>query len=818
MIDHQKMIYRLLFALTAMVAWAAPVAPCLAQNLTTADSDELPKLEDLEAAFSEGRPSAEELMKNDPRDWIVLKSESVIVSEPVYPRPNTLKQLADKLKKAKTAAERADAKVVKIFLPGGEEPEYQISVSVIKEIISHEDLMIRRVDELLKQGAIRDAYEMLLVIDQRVPGWEVVDARHQQLIFREAIVKVEAGDNATALILLEDLLERNRDFAGVSKVIGEVVDDLTAAAFEDGDFPRAEHYTRRLFNADRQNPVAEKWGRKLLGYANKKLEAAAQATEKRNYSEATNLAAEAVRAWKGVRSKARPFLNRHQRLVVAVQNLPGEENGYPVESAPDRRIEELTQVNLFEPKRRDELVYFESDFFEQWEPRDLGRRVTFTLRKTRGAWQSQKPVTASALADTFRLRLDPSGPLFDERLASYVKSYRVLSPYEFEVEFLRVPLRIESILNIPVSVAGPEGPQLASARFVIDKATDTEVSYKRTVPEPDGAARYHVAEVVERKYASHEKAVQGFIRNEVQLMPHLHPWEVRLIQRKSQYVVKKYRLPTTHSIQFNPKSESLSREIRKALDYSIDRQTILDRYVLRKRVGDDDIGPALGRVVTAPYWTECYATSPVVEKKQYDLRVGMAMMIAAKLKLQQKAKREFIAAEKEAEREPTPEQLEELAEQSGVLPTLKMICAPDPTARVAAEAICSQMKRIGLIIELLPENTVTDDWDLLYRTSRMVEPLAELWPFLAIDKEARVDSLAHLPDWLAQELVNLDNSGSFASATEQLHLLHRHLAAEGHYIPLWEVDEHMAVNKSVSGLASEPLSVYQDIERWTIKW
>ena len=807
------------FAIAACVLVMA-TAFCSAQDLTRADTDELPRIEDLEAAFAEGHPSAEELIKGDAKDWIVLNDGRVFVTEPVYPRPDTLAKLALAAKDPnKTADERKAAKSVQVFLPGGEEPEYFISVNKIKEIISHEDKMIRRVDELLEQELIRDAYEMLLIIDQRVPGWETVDIRHQKLIFREAETKVSAGDNATALILLEDLLQRNKDYPGVSKTIGTVVDQLTTAAYEAKDYRRAQHYAGRLANLNREHPVVQKWIATLQGYSNDELVKAQQATDARKFDVATELAKGAIQAWPSSIAKARPYLNRYQRLVVAVQSLPGEETGYPVESAPDRRVTELLQVNLFEPRRRDEMVYFESDFFEQWEPLDLGRRVIFTLNRSRAPWQSQVPVTATALADTFSLRLNPSSPLFDERLAAYVKAYRVISPFEFEVEFERVPLRLESVLNIPVSVDGSDGPELASARFKITNQTENEVVYRRSIPEKDGAARYHVAEIVERKYPSHERAIQALIRNEVQMIPHLHPWEVDLVRKdKRRFVVKKYRLPITHSIQFNPKSESLSREIRKALDYSIDRQTLLDTHVLRSRPGAQDPSAKYGRVVTAPYWTQCYANSPVVEQRKFDLRVGMAMVIAAKLKLSQKAKAEFVKAEEDAGRDPTPEAVNKVMADAGVLPTLKMLCAPDPTARVAAEAIVSQMKRIGLFIELLPRDSQADDWDLLYRTSRMVEPMVDLWPFLAIDREARVDSLSHLPDWLAQELVNLDNAGSFAAATEQLHLLHRHLASEGHFIPLWEVDEYMAVHKSVIGMPTEPLGVYQDIEHWTIKW
>ena len=53
--------------------------------------DELPLLEDMDW------PSVETLLKADPFDWIVLKDQTVIVCQPLYPHPDTLQKMADEL-------------------------------------------------------------------------------------------------------------------------------------------------------------------------------------------------------------------------------------------------------------------------------------------------------------------------------------------------------------------------------------------------------------------------------------------------------------------------------------------------------------------------------------------------------------------------------------------------------------------------------------------------------------------------------------------------------------------------------------------------
>ena len=128
-------------------------------------------------------------------------------------------------------------------------------------------------------------------------------------------------------------------------------------------------------------------------------------------------------------------------------------------------------------------------------------------------------------------------------------------------------------------------------------------------------------------------------------------------------------------------------------------------------------------------------------------------------------------------------------------------------------------KRVGSEVQLADSAAVdaAKDWDLVYRTLQMTEPVVELWPFLTMRSAARVADLMHLPDWLRQELIDLDRAENFQAAVTVLHRLHRHIQEQVLLLPLWEIDEVMIVPKNINGFSKTPLSPYQGLERWTIQ-
>ena len=157
------------------------------------------------------------------------------------------------------------------------------------------------------------------------------------------------------------------------------------------------------------------------------------------------------------------------------------------------------------------------------------------------------------------------------------------------------------------------------------------------------------------------------------------------------------------------------------------------------------------------------------------------------------------------------------------LPKLRLVCDPDEVAMLAAEQMVQRWQKLGYDIELIPgdqsgETLGEDDWDMMYRQVRMQEPLLDLWELLLTDTEFDVDKLSGYPDWMRQELINLDYATSFVDAQQRLFLIHRHMAAQAFIIPLWELDDFVALQRrNIAGFAARPLSVYHDVERWLVK-
>jgi hypothetical protein len=107
-------------------------------------------------------------------------------------------------------------------------------------------------------------------------------------------------------------------------------------------------------------------------------------------------------------------------------------------------------------------------------------------------------------------------------------------------------------------------------------------------------------------------------------------------------------------------------------------------------------------------------------------------------------------------------------------------------------------------------------WDLIYRITKIVEPMTELWPLLTLQAGASVDSLKPLPERVRHQLLDIERARDWVSAKKLLHRVESELLVEMRYVPLWEVDEFFVVRRNLSGLPSRLMHPYQDVERWTL--
>lgn len=837
----------ILFRVASSITWIILLANC---SLATAmQDDELPTLEEMKGQL----PSFEELMdastEGKENDWIVLQDDRVIVSMPVYPRPNTVRKIEEE--RQKLESQRGGSRLERdqrrnrldqlrkltVTLPENQAEDLLLPINRVKEVISFERQMLWRVDELLKDGDIARAYQMMLVVDQRLPGWDESTPRFDNLLVTEAQLKLKSREPYAALALMDELAQRNLANAELPQLMGDTIDELVSQAIDNENYSKGQYLLDRLARYFPQHTIVSKWTERLRGESLQKLQQARRLSEDSEHRAAAEVAREARRIWADLTSnelaEVSRYLSRYQTLRVAVRSFSGEQNVSPVSTAADLRHESLTAVSLFEPSSADELTYYQSSFFDVWDPTDLGREVVFTLKETRPYFRSQPILTANQIAGTLNNLLNPELPSFNPRLASFVKSFSVRSPRELNISFHRVPMNLEALFRFPidseVSARNPDA-ELLSTRFqLVDESSEQRI-YRRISPEPDGLipTQYHVAEVVEKKFDNRHDEIQAFRRREVDVIPELLPWEIDIFKGSGIAFVQQYAIPRTDVIVFNPYSETVrSAQLRRGLSFGVDRENLLKKVLLR------DPNMKYGRVATAPWRSGSYANSPLVEPPSYDLYLSYLLRLAAREQLRVPVKQEFVAEAKAAalkagedwdEEKFRFDRAQDIRDVAAdiELPKLRMVCPSDEISMLAAEQLVKRWKLLEYDIELIPSDSPgqklgDDDWDLMYRSVHLEEPLLDLWGLMLTDKEFDVERLSGYPDWMRQELINLDYATSFRDAETRLFRIHRQMSAQAFIIPLWELDSYVAFQRNIAGFVGRPLSIYHDIERWLVK-
>ncbi|MDG1897110.1 MAG: ABC transporter substrate-binding protein [Fuerstiella sp.] len=830
---------------------------------TACAQDELPQLEDMTW------PSVEILLKADPFDWIVLKDQTVIVCQPLYPRPGTLQKMAEELAeleqaRGSNAAERAEIverkkrlRLVEVNLPNDNSVDYQLPVTQIERVISFEDMILREADALIDVGEISQAYELLMEVERMAPGWEQANPYFASLLIKEAEINFKAGDTYAAMALLDELAMRDRESPELAEMFGETIRASVQSAVDDENYGQARYFLNRLAKHFPEHPVISDWKQRLLAIVTSVFEKAEQHAQAGLHVEAASAAAVANTIWPvnvlrtgndpqhvqwpmpGIQRAAyNQYVSRHQTLRVAVRDFSRTDVISPVPLEADERDRELTTVSLFVPSSADELTYFQSGFFDEWDPQDLGREVLFTLKSTRPYWQTHPILSANQIAEALSDQLDPSQSTFNPRLASFVSEFSVRSPSQLQIQFHRVPLSLEALFRFPV-MGIPEDQQPApkdaerqtlSTRFSLVEQDEDHRTYRRMIPEPDGLndRQYHVADVDEIRFGDRHSEIQAFMRGKVDVLPHLLPWEIDIFKGSGRAFVQQYAIPQNHLIAFNPLSPAVkSAQLRRALSVSVDRENLLKKIILR------DPEMKYGRITSAPWHSGSYANSPLVDPPMYDHYLAYILRLAALEQLRIPDKQKFVADAKQKVLQAEGEWDEVVfrrdnakeiaaAVQHIQLPKLRMLCDPDELATLAAEKIVARWQALGFDVELIPadqkgEKLTADDWDLMYRRVRMMEPLLDLWSVLLSDDQLDVSQLSAYPDWMRQELINLDYASSFADAQKKLFLIHSHMTAQAFLIPLWELDDFVAFQKNISGFEARPLSVYHGVERWLVK-
>ena len=802
----------------------------LAQNDDN-DDEPLPLLEEM------GVPTTEQLLTEQPVDWLILKPDNrVLIVRPVLPRPDTLAKMAIKQEELKSAATRPKREAgesaeeykerIAQLVDGSENlvvalpdvvaanrsdgaDEYTLNAKRnIERVIHHEDLMLQRADIQMNEGELEKAFEMLLVLQRREPDWPGYTERRNRLVFEEAKKRLRNDDLEAALAFFEELYELAPGYGGLRSGIGSTIEALVARSVTNERLREARYYISRLRKTDPDHPTAKQLSEEFLARAGGLLEQAqaAQAEEKHDVALAETL--HATKVWPthpSLRSVFRATASRYQILSMGVYRFAGDTTPFFLPTEADRRRQSLLSTELFEVRKIDGAAFYESRYFEEWTPTDLGREIVFSLRPRRAIWESNPMLIAPDVVRAIQDRLSPDSPYYDERMSTFVHSLQVNSPHEFSIRFSTVPVRPQAIFRFPVrqptpassteaestsaseaasTTASEDGVEgLLSKRFKIHEQSEDKVSFRRVVPQRKNLSRYRVAEIVEHRYEDHKEAIKGLLTGDVSVLPDVPVWMADQFEADDRFFTEPYGVPTTHVLQFNPESSAIKNsEFRRALAYVINREKILSETVLR------DPTMKRGRIVSAPFPSTSYAYRAQTKPRPYDLYLAYSLKTVSKKKF------------------------------GGEVPELTMVCEPGEVIAAAAEALVAQWNRIGIKVRIVGQDEkLPEDWDIVYRTVRMTEPVTELWPFLTMKQDARVEDLEHLPDWLRQQLIELEQAVDFNSSVEMLQRLHFRLHQLVHIVPLWEIDDVIVIRNNNQGFPAGLIHPYQNVEQWIVQ-
>jgi hypothetical protein len=823
----------------------------IGQNRDAETEGELPKYTDLKL------PTAEEFLRSKPFDWIALKNQEAIVVEPVGPRPDTLVKLnADyeryllgsagmiegetRLKEKRLQFRRVE---ITLFEPGeGQDPDYVLDTKLIQKIDYFEDLILRRTNLLIDEGKISLAYDLLMLVDRRnrennvrmteayetrkkeeasartdeerfrfkVPelfplqllkAWPKFDETYQRLLYADAEQHAARGQLEPAMRLFVNLWEHNSSYPDLSEGLGRVIDRMVVGFTDKGQFRDARHFLGRLASLDAQHPIFLKWKTELTNRTTALMgEARAESTQGHG-DEATRLIELAARVWPdtaGLKDTHRELIDRFQSLRLGVLRLADEPTKYPFELPADMDAIALTALPLFEPTKFDERgVRYRSPLFDTWEPGDLGRQVQFTLRLKRADWEARPLMTSTDILDELSRRIDPSQPGHDERLAGIVERLTVQSPSQFTIHFRRLPLRLESFLEFPISlseesislnsdISAGALPTAGRERFYKHQQDEHQISYRRVRPQPSTAKTRHVDEVIHVRYDSWERALQGMLRGEVMGVTRVGLNDLKQVQDDSRFLVVPFALPASHFILFNPRCVALrDGQLRRALSLALNREQLIRDSIL------NGLTEPLARPASSPFPTSSYGHNRVLAEPMFDPQRAAVLALTAK---------------------------KQMGED---IPVLRLTCPPDPAIQAAAIEMIEAWRRVGITVRLV-DNSIDsadqpDDWDMVYRITRIVEPLTEFWPLLTLQPDATVESLKPLPERMRRQLLELDRSIDWTSATKLIHRIETELLVEARYLPLWEVDEFFVTRRQLMGLPPKLMNAFQDVERWTLQ-
>ena len=717
-----------------------------------------------------------------------------------------------------------------------DEPDvlYEVPWAAVAKIELFHDLVLAEAKRLTEEGRFEEAFEHFLYLqenDPTLPG--LVEAFHE-FLFREARWHQEEGRHERALAILSTLYSRQRDYPGLAEAMGRSYEHQLAKALADQNFLGVRRLLQALARFFPNHPTVRTWEEKLTGLARTELEAAQEAAARQAFSEAHRRLRRALEIWprlEGAMEFATELHRKYPRVVVAVTQPTPVTSLNPFSHWASRRVSRLVARTLFEfagPSL--EGGQYVCPFGEgTWDPYQL--RLLFSLRPGIRGLPSGEELTSVRLArELFRWAAE--GQLPEQRMWNQLlASAECTDLYTLEVRLTRLHLRPEALLVFPLELTPPV--LLAVAEEV---GRDAELSPSRAggngnsqdghssgmpswagrawigpyrlVERTGELARFEIKpeyfageegqprEIVEVTFRSPLAALRALRSGEVDVVDRVPPWLIEEVAQFQGLVVEPYALPTLHCLVPNMDRPLLRRPaFRRGLLYGLNRQAILERLL-------GGVNRQGARVISGPFLAATgsggqldYAYDSTIAPKPYDPRLALALLQVA-----------FAEWSSELPEDQRPSRI----------PELVLGFVEDPVAQFACEAIRTDWRQLGLRVQLRPleavaPSQVPEDVDLFYAELAVWEPAVDVERIFGQEGLCRYAS----PHML-QALARLRTIREWNEIALQLRRIHRLVDLQCSILPLWQLVDYWAGARTLEGVGTRPLTLYQNVERWRL--
>lgn len=768
------------------------------------------------------RPGAAEipadLLASPPFDRVTLLDGSVLLVEPVAPRPlpDPKQKKAEEKKKAEAEPGKKKSNLIIGKMPESikrddreglvtlhtlppDSQSFLVKQENIRSIDYFEDLLLADGLRLAQRASFERAFEHVLAAQSRSPSWPGLGERADRILLLEGKNAFDGRQIEKSIRILTELHDRRPADGEVTKLLGEACAERIGRAFDAGLFTLGRREITRLETVVPGHPEIE---RARVRFTTRAGELADRASKLQG-PDRTEMLAEALRVWPNDPELIARFESAFASgpvLKVGVPDLPSRLGPW-IRTQSDRRLSRLLYLpflaDISEEADRGERP---GQALASLTTAELGRRVTLRVREGLTWTDSSRPVASVDLARTLTDHSLPSAPSFAARWSDLVESVRIVDASQVELVLSRSPVSLDAWLLGPVAPAHsgrdgrvwtPQGPRLSGTGPFEPAASDASaLALDRREPSGEGVPA--IARLREVAFADPGESVGALLRGDVNMLSSVPPARVAELSATAGVKLGTYAAPRMHWLALDGRKPALqNRSLRRALSAAIDRRTLLEDHVFGRPPDANEV-PTDG-----PFPVESYANAPDVPPLEFDLLLARMLVAAAR------------------------------AELGGDPIELKLEYPTTPIAVAAIPPIVAVYQQIGLKINAVPRPPadLEDElrsgrpFELAFRSAPVLEPVLEAGPLLCPGYDAPVSSNglgALVSPRILQLLLELELAQDWPTAREIVLELDRESRDELPIIPIWQSPERYAWRTEVNGPAETANDLYDGLPSWTV--